>query len=82
MSFKDIVENIVNFLNFSVIPLLFALALLFFLYGVVQYFFIKRETTGEGRKNALNIMIYGIIGLVVMTSMWGLVTIILNTFGI
>lgn len=81
MSFRDLAENIVNFLNFSVIPLLFALAMLFFVYGVARYFIIDKDAV-ESRGNAVQMMTYGIIGLAVMTGMWGLVAIIRNTLGI
>lgn len=50
----------------------------FFLFGVVKY--IKSGDDAEGVAAAKNVMIYGIIGLFVMVSMWGLVNILVNTF--
>ena len=33
-------------------------------------------------KEARNVMIYGIIGLFVMVAVWGLVNVLINTFGL
>lgn len=55
-----------------VIPLVFALALLYFFWGVAKY--IRSE--GTGKEEGKNIMIWGIIGLFVMSSVWGLVAFI------
>lgn len=64
----------------SVIPMIFALAIVLFIWGVVQYVINDSE---EGKKEkGRQFMVWGIIGLVVMTGVWGLVEIIGNTFGI
>lgn len=54
------------------IPLAFAVALLYFFWGVAMY--IRSEGTGkeEGKK----IMIWGVVALFVMSSVWGLVAFI------
>ena len=54
------------------IPIAFTLALLFFFWGVAMY--IRSEGTGkeEGKK----IMIWGVVALFVMSSIWGLVSFI------
>ena len=66
-----------NFLSQAVI-LLVALAVVFFLYGILKY--IARGDDEESQKKGKNIMIYGIIGLFVMVSFWGIVNILINTF--
>lgn len=55
-----------------IVPILIALALLAFLWGVLGYLFKKNE----GKNDAKAFMIWGIIALFVMTSVWGLVSII------
>lgn len=62
----------------KVVILLISLAVIFFLYGIVK--FIKSADEEEGRKNGKNIMLYGVIGLFVMVSVWGIVNILINTF--
>ncbi len=57
-----------------------ALALVFFLWGVVRY--ITAGDSEEGRRDARNTMLYGVIGLFVMTSVWGLVNLVGSIVGI
>ena len=62
----------------NLIVLFFALAVVFFLYGILKY--IKSGDSEEERDKGKNVMIYGIIGLFVMVSFWGFVNILINTF--
>lgn len=62
-----------------VIPIIMALGIVYFVWGVVQYVIASDE---EAKKSGKDRIIYGIIGLVVITSMWGLVAIVVDTFGI
>ena len=62
------------------IPLLFVLALVFFLWGAAKYIYQADDATAraEGSKT----MLYGVIALFVMVSIWGLVGLLGGTFGI
>jgi hypothetical protein len=62
-----------------VTPLLFAVAMVAFIWGVIQ-FYINPDNE-EKRKNGKNYIIGGLIGLFVMIAMWGLVGILTGTFG-
>ena len=76
--------NIINFFSCiivkSIIPLLFSLAVAGFIWGVIQYFLNPENE--ENRKKGKSYMLWGIISLFVIISMWGLVAVIGNTFGI
>lgn len=75
----DILKYITCLIQRSVIPLIFALALLVFLWGTVKFIRAEgSEEKAEGRK----FMLWGIIGLAVMFSVWGLVNILGQTFGV
>ena len=84
VTFKNFIgsgsSGVVGLLNTIVVPLIFALAFAVFLWGMLNYFFLnggsdtKRE---EGRQFAL----WGILGMVVLFSVWGLVNILLSTLG-
>lgn len=66
-------------INSILVPLLFAISFLVFLYGVAQRFiFNSDKASSEGR----NFILWGLIGFVVMISLWGLVNIVANTFGL
>jgi hypothetical protein len=58
------------------VPIVIGLALLVFLWGVLRYLFSKDDTAkGEAR----NFMMWGIVALFVMVSVWGIVTILSQT---
>jgi hypothetical protein len=63
-----------------VVPFLFTLAMVGFIWGIITYYL--NPTNEEKRKNGKTFMIWGIIALFVMISMWGLVGVLSNTFGI
>lgn len=64
----------------AIVPLLFSLALIAFLYGVVK--FLMNADDQEARDKGKLFMIWGIVALAVMFSVWGLVGILRNTFGV
>lgn len=77
---QHLIGYIICLINFSIIPLIFALALVMFLWGVVQFVI---NTSDEAKKaKGREFMLWGIIALAVMLSVWGLVNILSNTFDI
>lgn len=63
-----------------IIYLLFAIALVYFLYGMVE--FIAGADNEEKRMTGKNHMIWGIIGIGIMLSVWSILQILINTLGI
>lgn len=81
------IENLTDLINFvtcalnqSVLPLLVTLAVVFFLWGVTQY--MINPASSEEREKGQQYMIWGLIGLFVVVSVWGLVSILTSTFGL
>ncbi len=64
----------------SAIVVIGALALMFFLWNLVMY--IKEYDNETKRQESRQYMIYGIIALFVMVSVWGLVDVLTTTFGV
>ena len=56
---------------------LVALAVIFIVYNTVWYFI---KPNGEGRSAAGMNILWGIIGLAIIVSIWGLVNLFINTF--
>ncbi len=77
-NFSDLIYILVG-LSRTVVYLLMALAVMYFLWGLVGY--IKSSGDVSAREESRKYMIYGILGLFVMVGMWGLVEILTNTFG-
>lgn len=80
-AFKDILCLITKTINDSIIPLIFALATVMFIWGVVKFFIINADEEAK-REQGKQYMIWGIIALAVMLSVWGLVGVLKNTFHI
>lgn len=59
------------------IPFIIALAVLVFLYGVFKV--ITSGGDPEARKSAIGLIIWGVVGLFVMVSVWGLVNILVTS---
>lgn len=69
---------IVDFINNILVPLIFALSFVVFIFGIFRYF-IAGAANEEKRKSGRDIMIYGIIGFAVMITVWGLVHLLTGT---
>lgn len=63
----------------SILPVLIGIGVVYFVWGMVMYFIADGE---EAKTKGRDRIIYGIIGLVVATSVWGLVNIVVETFNI
>ena len=63
----------------SLVPILMALGVIYFIYGVATYVI---AADAEAQKAGRDRMIFGIIGLVVIVAIWGLVSVLTSTFGI
>lgn len=75
----DVGTTIINIINNILVPVLFALAFIVFIWGAFTTFILganDEETKTRGR----NLMLYGLIGFFVMVSIWGLVNILVGTF--
>jgi len=77
---KSILDKLQTQILQPVISLLFILATIIFMWGVIQYVIGSQgnETTLEKGKK---VMFWGIIGMTVMASAWGIVRVLCNYFG-
>ncbi len=63
----------------GVVPVLIALAVVYFIWGVISYVLAGDE---EAKSAGRDRIIFGIIGLAVIVAVWGLVRILTETFGV
>lgn len=76
---KSVIDQIIGSVLQPAVPVLIGVAVVLFLYGLVKYLnsgFGDTKTVGEAR----GLMIWGIVALAVMVSIWGLVAVVQNTF--
>ncbi len=72
-TFKDFVETATGDVASAIVGLIFAVAALFFFWGVVQYVL---NPTQEGKDKGRGYIIWGVIGLAVMFSVYSLIRLV------
>jgi hypothetical protein len=79
-TFKDLINTtIIGGILRPLVPLLIGLAIVMFTYGVLVFMFSEG---GEKKEEGKQYMLWGIIGIFVMVSVWGIVAAIKNTFNL
>ena len=76
----DVGSFIINTINNIIVPVLFAVAFLVFLWGAFTTF-ILGASDDTAKTKGKDLMLYGLIGFFVMVSVWGLVNILTGTVG-
>ncbi|OHB08766.1 MAG: hypothetical protein A3I19_02205 [Candidatus Zambryskibacteria bacterium RIFCSPLOWO2_02_FULL_38_13] len=77
----DLAGLINKFINIGarIIPLMAAIAFLAFVWGVAKY--IKSAGSEKDSKDSKNLLIWGIVGLFVMVTIWGIVSFLKSDLG-
>jgi hypothetical protein len=75
---SDVGSFIISTINNILVPVLFAVAFIVFLWGAFKTF-ILGHASDEVKKEGTNLMLWGLIGFFVMISIWGLVNILTGT---
>lgn len=78
-SLETLMKNINKVIINPIIFFLFALAMVYFLYGVAKY--LLNPENEDVRKTSKSQMLYGLVGLFVMVGVFGIMNFILNTVG-
>ena len=78
--FGTFTGGIILFINNFLIPLMIALCVLGFIWGVFQYFILGSDDE-EKRKQGRSLMLYAIIGFVAIVALWGIVEFVAGGFG-
>lgn len=79
-SVGSFVANLNKLIINPLIVLLFALATVYFLYGVFE--FLSNQDNEEKRKTGKSHMLWGIVGITIMMSVFSILGILLRTFNI
>ncbi len=73
------VITVINKILATLIPVLITLAVVYFIWGVIQYTLSSDE---EAKKKSRAKIIQGLIGLFVIVAFWGIIRLVTNTFGV
>ncbi len=77
-NFSELINNtIIRDILRPLVPFLISLAVIIFIYGVLL---LVLSQGGEKKEDGKKFMFWGIIGIFVMVSIWGLVAIMSSTF--
>ena len=79
-SIKELLERINSTIINPLILLLVTAAIVIFIWGIVE--FLASDQTGDRRERGKRNMFWGIVGLLIMFSAYGIIQIMLATFGI
>jgi hypothetical protein len=74
------VSNIMLFMNNILVPFVFAFAFLVFIWGMFKAF-ILGGSDEAAQSQGKSLMLYALIGFVVMISLWGIVNLLVSSFG-
>jgi len=78
--FASLVQRITTSILNPALILLMGIAVVLFLWGVVKY--IQSGDKAEQRTESIRFMVWGVIALFVMVSVYGLITVIERTFNL
>lgn len=74
-------QGLIGAINTVIVPVIFALAFAAFIWGLVKHFFIHGSEE-KSREDGRSFILWGLIGMVVLFSVWGFVNLMLSTLGI
>lgn len=73
-------QQFIGLIDNYLVPLLFAVAFIVFIFGIFQYF-IAGGADEEKRSKGKSFMLWGMIGFFVMVSIWGILNLLVYSFG-
>ena len=79
-SVDQFIGNVDKIIVNPLIDLLFALAVIYFLYGVFE--FIVNQQNEEKKTSGKSHMLWGVVGITIMMGVWFILNVIINTLNI
>lgn len=76
----DSLFNVINNILNKILPIIISIAVIWFIYNVFNYAILSGDE--EAKTKTKNKMIWGIVALFVMVSVWGLVGLLTGTFNL
>ena len=77
----DVGSFIIDTINNLIVPVLFAVAFIVFLWGAFTTFILGAGSE-DAKDKGKGLMLYSLIGFFVMVSIWGIIRLLQNTFSV
>ena len=74
--------GIIHLINSVIIPLLLGVAVIGFIYAVLSFFFSRDDEGSAKHEESRKRVVWGVIAIFVIVSVWGFVSILQNIFGV
>lgn len=78
LTLGGVIGNVIGLIN-QMIPVLFALALVFFMWGCVKYIMSAGGEGGGHGTNPRDLIVWGLVSLFVIFSVWGILQVMCAT---
>ena len=79
MTLEDIINKVIEQIINPLIPVLIGIGLIVFFWGIIQ--FVLNADSEEKRSTGKQHMMWGVIGLFIMVSVWGIIYLLQDFFG-
>jgi hypothetical protein len=80
MGLRDFIIEATKLMEGVLVPIAFTLCLAYFAWGIVKY--IKNADSDKAAEQAKNVMVWGLVGLFVAVSIWGIVALLKDELNI
>ena len=80
MTITQFLNKVDAYILNPLILLMFAVSTVYFLYGIVK--FLSTDATEKPRQEARSAILWGLVGMVIMFSVYGIIHFVMATFGI
>lgn len=82
MSITGFINKVDQYILNPIIILVFVLSMAYFVYGVIRFLYVDSDDKGNSRAEARSAIMWGVIGMVIMFSVYGIIAFMLTAFGI
>lgn len=75
-----LLDRIVQYVIDPAVKVIFTLGLFFFFWGLIEFLWELKD--GKASQEGKNHMLYGLVGMLIMVSVYGIIALVMNTLGI
>jgi len=81
MTFATFIDSVVGAINTYIVPFIFGLVFLAFLWGAARYFLLEGRSD-ESRAKGRQFVLWGLLGIFALIALWGIVNGLLSTLNL